>query len=138
MTEIGPKGLLERRTFGSDGIKIGRGSPLAFGPRGTKFFGESSSIRAVVGDNRFPGTAEQARIPQPLHGLLFGEDQARYVITVEEKMAQFLANNAADAGVQFRVLGNVGGDKLVVKDVLALDVAEMKTAHENWFPDYMA
>lgn len=73
----------------------------------------------------------------PLHGLLFGEDQARYVITVEEKMAQFLANNAADAGVQFRVLGNVGGDKLVVKDVLALDVAEMKTAHENWFPAYM-
>ncbi|MEO9459907.1 MAG: phosphoribosylformylglycinamidine synthase subunit PurL [Lentilitoribacter sp.] len=73
----------------------------------------------------------------PMHGLLFGEDQARYVITVEEKMAQFLANNAADAGVQFRVLGNVGGDKLVVKDVLALDVAEMKTAHENWFPDYM-
>ena len=69
---------------------------------------------------------------------LFGEDQARYVITVEEKMAQFLANNAADAGVQFRVLGNVGGDKLVVKDVLALDVAKMKTAHENWFPDYMA
>lgn len=77
-------------------------------------------------------------VQMPLHGLLFGEDQARYVITVEEKMAQFLANNAADAGVQFRVLGNVGGDKLVVKDVLALDVAEMKSAHENWFPDYMA
>lgn len=77
-------------------------------------------------------------VQMPLHGLLFGEDQARYVITVEEKMAQFLANNAADAGVQFRVLGNVGGEKLVIKDVLALDVAEMKTAHENWFPDYMA
>jgi phosphoribosylformylglycinamidine synthase II len=76
-------------------------------------------------------------VQMPMHGLLFGEDQARYVITVEEKMAQFLANNAADAGVQFRVLGNVGGDKLVVKDVLALDVAEMKTAHENWFPAYM-
>lgn len=77
-------------------------------------------------------------VQMPLHGLLFGEDQARYVITVEEKMAQFIANNAADAGVQFRVLGNVGGEKLVIKDVLALDVAEMKTAHENWFPDYMA
>jgi phosphoribosylformylglycinamidine synthase II len=76
-------------------------------------------------------------VQMPMHGLLFGEDQARYVITVEEKMAQFLANNAADAGVQFRVLGNVGGEKLVVKDVLALDVAEMKTAHENWFPAYM-
>lgn len=76
-------------------------------------------------------------VQMPLHGLLFGEDQARYVIIVEEKMAQFLANNAADAGVQFRVLGNVGGEKLVVKDVLALDVAEMKTAHENWFPAYM-
>ncbi|MEP4342982.1 MAG: phosphoribosylformylglycinamidine synthase subunit PurL, partial [Lentilitoribacter sp.] len=77
-------------------------------------------------------------VQMPMHGLLFGEDQARYVITVEEKMVQFLANNAADAGVQFRVLGKIGGDKLVVKDVLTLDVAEMKTAHENWFPDYMA
>lgn len=77
-------------------------------------------------------------VQMPMHGLLFGEDQARYVITVEEKMAQFLANNAADAGVQFRVLGKIGGDKLVVKDVLTLGVAEMKTAHENWFPDYMA
>ncbi|MEP2981188.1 MAG: phosphoribosylformylglycinamidine synthase subunit PurL [Lentilitoribacter sp.] len=77
-------------------------------------------------------------VQMPMHGLLFGEDQARYVITVEEKMAQFLTNNAADAGVQFRVLGKIGGEKLVVKDVLTLDVAEMKTAHENWFPDYMA
>lgn len=76
-------------------------------------------------------------VQMPMHGLLFGEDQARYVITVEEKMAQFLANNAADAGVQFRVLGHVGGDKLVVKDVLELEVSSMKTAHENWFPDYM-
>ena len=77
-------------------------------------------------------------VQMPLHGLLFGEDQARYVVTIEEKMAQFIANNAADAGIQFRVLGKVGGDKLVVKDVLELDVAEMKSAHENWFPDYMA
>lgn len=76
-------------------------------------------------------------VEMPLHGLLFGEDQARYIITVDEKMANFIANNAADYGVPFRILGNVGGDKLIIKDVLELGVTELKTAHESWFPEYM-
>lgn len=76
-------------------------------------------------------------VEMPRHGLLFGEDQARYIITVDEKMANFIANNAADYGVPFRILGHVGGDKLVIKDVLELGVAELKTAHESWFPEYM-
>ncbi len=74
----------------------------------------------------------------PLHGLLFGEDQARYIVTLESDMAQFIANSAADQGVQARILGTVSGDSLEIKDVLSLDVDAMKTAHESWFPDYMA
>lgn len=74
----------------------------------------------------------------PLHGLLFGEDQARYIVTLESDIAQFIANSAADQGVQARILGTVSGDSLEIKDVLSLDVKAMKTAHESWFPDYMA
>lgn len=74
----------------------------------------------------------------PMHGLLFGEDQARYIVTLDSDMAQFIANSAADQGVQARILGTVSGDSLEIKDVLSLDVDAMKTAHESWFPDYMA
>jgi phosphoribosylformylglycinamidine synthase II len=73
----------------------------------------------------------------PMHGLLFGEDQARYVVTLDRDMAQFIANSAADQGISARILGTVSGDSLEVKDVLSLDVKAMKTAHENWFPNYM-
>jgi phosphoribosylformylglycinamidine synthase II len=73
----------------------------------------------------------------PMHGLLFGEDQARYVVTLDRDMAQFIANSAADQGISARILGTVSGDSLEVKDVLSLDVKAMKTAHENWVPNYM-
>lgn len=42
------------------------------------------------------------------HALLFGEDQARYVISATPEMAKLIALNAEGAGVPFRILGTVG------------------------------
>ena len=73
----------------------------------------------------------------PTHALLFGEDQARYVMTVPGDLANFLCMNAEGAGVPFRLLGKVGGSTLTVADVLSVGVADLRAAHERWFPDYM-
>ena len=75
----------------------------------------------------------------PMHAQLFGEDQARYVITVPVDLANFLQANAADAGVPFNVLGSVTGTKLDIRGAahLEVDVAAMKSAHDAWFPAYM-
>ncbi|MBW3098832.1 phosphoribosylformylglycinamidine synthase subunit PurL [Pseudohoeflea coraliihabitans] len=73
----------------------------------------------------------------PLHALLFGEDQARYVITVAPDMGNFIMANAEGAGVPFRKLGRVGGTALSVAGVFSLPIAQLRTAHESWFPDYM-
>ena len=73
----------------------------------------------------------------PAHAVLFGEDQARYVVTVPADMGNFLMVNAEGAGVPFRKLGTVGGDTFAVEGLLSLDVSQLRNAHESWFPDYM-
>ncbi|CDZ66375.1 Phosphoribosylformylglycinamidine synthase 2 [Neorhizobium galegae bv. orientalis] len=74
----------------------------------------------------------------PAHGLLFGEDQARYVIAVPADLANFVQANAEGAGVPFRTLGTVAGDSLVVDDLVSIAVPQLTEAHESWFPAFMA
>jgi phosphoribosylformylglycinamidine synthase len=71
------------------------------------------------------------------HALLFGEDQARYVLTLPVDVADFVCANAEGAGVPFRRLGTVEGENLVVDDLLSLPIQQLRNAHESWFPDYM-
>ncbi|NLS05161.1 phosphoribosylformylglycinamidine synthase subunit PurL [Rhizobium sp. P32RR-XVIII] len=71
------------------------------------------------------------------HALLFGEDQARYVIAVKADVANFICANAEGAGVPFRRLGTVTGSELVIDDLLSLSIQELRSAHESWFPDFM-
>jgi phosphoribosylformylglycinamidine (FGAM) synthase-like enzyme len=73
----------------------------------------------------------------PEHAQLFGEDQARYVATVSEELANFVCMNAEGAGVPFRRLGTVTGDRLTIGGLLSISLEELRTAHESWFPDYM-
>lgn len=74
----------------------------------------------------------------PAHALLFGEDQARYVIAVSADLADFVDASAEAAGVPFRRLGSVGGDRLMVDDLIDLAVVDLVNANESWFPAFMA
>lgn len=72
------------------------------------------------------------------HAVLFGEDQARYVIAVPADLANFVRASAESAGVPFRTLGRVGGEALVIADLVNVKVTELVNAHESWFPTFMA
>lgn len=72
------------------------------------------------------------------HALLFGEDQARYVVAVPADLANFVCASAESAGVPFRTLGKVGGDHLVIDDLINVPVTKLVDAHESWFPTFMA
>jgi phosphoribosylformylglycinamidine synthase len=68
-------------------------------------------------------------------GLLFGEDQARYIIATAAPEA--IEAKAGAASVPIRRLGITGGDALTLAgDSIA--VAALKDAHEGWLPAYMA
>ncbi len=72
-----------------------------------------------------------------LHAKLFGEDQARYVLAVAEGKAAEVLANAEKMGVPARRIGSTTGSDLVVNGE-AVAVAELKAAHEGWFPAFMA
>jgi len=67
--------------------------------------------------------------------LLFGEDQARYIVAVRQ--ADFIAERAAAAGVAVTRIGTTGGDRLTLGGD-SIPVAVLKAAHESWLPAYMA
>ena len=74
----------------------------------------------------------------PAHALLFGEDQARYVIAVPAELANFVGASAESAGIPFRRLGTVGGDQLIVDGIVNMAVVDLVNANESWFPAFMA
>jgi phosphoribosylformylglycinamidine synthase len=72
----------------------------------------------------------------PAHAVLFGEDQARYLVAT--KNADALLAAAKSAGVPALRLGTTGGAALTLSAAESISVADLKTAHEGWFPAYMA
>ncbi|MEW5421350.1 phosphoribosylformylglycinamidine synthase subunit PurL [Amorphus sp. 3PC139-8] len=76
-------------------------------------------------------------VPDPAHVALFSEDQARYVLSAPQALADRLAAAASEAGVAIEEIGVVGGPDLTVGDTLSISVASLAQAHESWFPTYM-
>ena len=74
----------------------------------------------------------------PAHAYLFGEDQGRYLIAVPAEAAADLLYSASAQGIDAATVGIVGGDSLVLPGEETISVAELKAAHEGWFPAYMA
>jgi phosphoribosylformylglycinamidine synthase subunit PurL len=85
------------------------------------------------------GIGAEITLPQsepPLHGFLFGEDQARYVLTTASPDALLAA--AAAAGVTAAPIGATGGAALTVHGAGAISTAELRRVNEAWLPEYMA
>ena len=74
----------------------------------------------------------------PVHGALFGEDQARYVLTMAASDTAPVLRAAEKAGVPATIIGIVGGDALTLGPEAPISVAELSAAHEHWFPAFMA
>ncbi|MBK1793610.1 phosphoribosylformylglycinamidine synthase subunit PurL [Devosia sp. WQ 349] len=71
----------------------------------------------------------------------FGEDQGRYLVTLNldpqgDEIAK-LWDEAKALGIQAPWIGSTGGDSLALGGARAVKVADLKSAHESWFPNYM-
>jgi phosphoribosylformylglycinamidine synthase len=68
----------------------------------------------------------------------FGEDQGRYLLTVQgNETVAALTRRAEDCGVPLARIGMTGGTELKLGNARAIPVAELKSAHEGWFPRFM-
>jgi phosphoribosylformylglycinamidine synthase subunit PurL len=78
----------------------------------------------------------------PAHAFLFGEDQARYVVSASEAEAAKILDEATKAGIPAVFLGVTVGTgetrALTLPSELPISLIELNSAHEGWLPNYMA
>jgi phosphoribosylformylglycinamidine synthase len=73
----------------------------------------------------------------PAHAIWFGEDQGRYVLAVEPRIAEEVVERARLLALPARIVGRTGGDAISLKGEPALPVADLRRIHERWLPEYM-
>ena len=69
---------------------------------------------------------------------LFGEDQARYLVSAPGESAAALVSDAERARIPVSVIGSSGGAALTVEGAGAISMKELRHIHEAWLPGYMA
>ena len=80
-----------------------------------------------------------AKLDATNHEALFGEDQARYVLTCKTAEAAKIITQAHVKGIDVIRVGTVTGDAtLNILGQAIISLAELKSAHEGWFPAYMS
>jgi phosphoribosylformylglycinamidine synthase len=72
------------------------------------------------------------------HAFWFGENQARYVVTVADDKQLAMRAAAQKAGITHFSLGITGGDALTVTGERPILVTALKERFEGWLPRYMA
>jgi phosphoribosylformylglycinamidine synthase len=75
--------------------------------------------------------------PAALAGLLFGEDQGRYVLEVATTAGESIAAEAAQRRVPVSRLGRVGGAALTLPGGRLISLDEARLAHESGLPALM-
>jgi phosphoribosylformylglycinamidine synthase len=74
----------------------------------------------------------------PAHAAWFGEDQGRYVIGADPKIAEEIVERAKLLGLPARIVGRVGGDTIQLGPETPLALDDLAAAHERWMPTYAA
>ena len=94
---------------------------------------------ALAGMALAGNTGCQVSLPEGLSAnpaSLFGEDQARYLLTTSNPNA--ILSRAKNANVSSVALGTTGGTTLTVGGLPPISLEAMRDAHEGWLPNYMA
>ena len=72
------------------------------------------------------------------HAWLFGEDQARYLLAVDEYSVNPIISTAKDKGMAAQIVGKIGGDRISAAGAFDVSLAGLREKHEAWLPDFMS
>ena len=85
------------------------------------------------------GATIDALPPGPTHAVLFGEDQARYLVAVApDKLDHVIAQISVETDGCALTIGIAGGDALTLPGEAPILLSELREAHESPLPAYMA
>ncbi len=90
---------------------------------------------ALAGNLGAEVEAHEDAAETPLHAWLFGEDQARYLVTTTDPEGLIVKVNLD--GVQATQIGVTGGPALTLPGGAPISLGELRAAHEGWLPRYM-
>ena len=71
----------------------------------------------------------------PDHALLFGEDQARYLVALADPAA--LVKAAQACGIPAEVIGHADGKALATAGIFSISLEALRARHEGWMPAFM-
>ena len=74
----------------------------------------------------------------PLHAWLFGEDQGRYLLAVDENSVNPVVSTAGAKDVPACVVGKITGDRFVAAGGFNVNLEGLRSANEAWLPSLMA
>lgn len=78
----------------------------------------------------------------PVNDWLFGEDQARYILTVTGENTGAILSAARNADVPALIIGETGGGAVIINQGMNqrgnISLDDLREAHEGWLPAYMA
>jgi phosphoribosylformylglycinamidine synthase subunit PurL len=74
----------------------------------------------------------------PAHSYWFGEDQARYLVTVPAAQVKAVLERAKAASIPVWAIGTTGGDALTLGGERPILVTILRERFESWLPAYMA
>jgi phosphoribosylformylglycinamidine synthase subunit PurL len=72
------------------------------------------------------------------HAFLFGEDQARYILTATPTEAPAILGAAKVAGVDCEIIGRTGSGALTLGGAPAILLSDLERRFEGWLPEFMA
>jgi phosphoribosylformylglycinamidine synthase len=85
------------------------------------------------------GATIDALPPGPTHAVLFGEDQARYLVAVApDKLDRVIERINMETNGCALAIGIAGGDALTLPGEAPILLSELREAHESPLPAYMA
>lgn len=73
----------------------------------------------------------------PLYAWLFGEDQGRYLLAVDNNSLNPIISTARTLNIPAQKVGMVGGDRLIANGAFDLSLQDTHMQYENWLPAYM-
>ena len=71
-----------------------------------------------------------------LHGFLFGEDQARYLVEVSSGDLEKIKAKANEKEVMIEKIGLVGGSALLLNSIGKVELPTLISAHSQWFNQF--
>ena len=72
------------------------------------------------------------------HAWLFGEDQARYLLAVDEHSVNPVISTAKDKGMLAQIVGKIGGDRVSAAGAFDVSLVGLREKHESWLPKFMS